>query len=1150
MELETQQAPPVVAVVVVHEPGEWFDETIDALADQDYPNLRFLFLASDADDELQTRIKMRMPKAFVRTVGAHLGFGATANEVLRLVEGDKGFFLFCHDDVAPEPDAVRLLVEEIYRSNAGMVGPKIVEWDDPGVLQTVGLGVDRFGEIDVGVEVGEMDQEQHDGVRDVFALPSAFLLARADLFREIGGFDPSISFYGDDIDLCWRLHHSGARVIVVPTARVRHRGELAKRRPDLHHGMLKAKHRMRTVATLTGSTRLPGRTLELVLLTLAELVGGIFTGRLREAWASLRALVGLLPRSMSLLARRRAVKPLRRVPEREVLGLQIRGSARLTGFLRTRETATFVGADSSIRRWKDSTTAPVLAWIGVLAAILIGSRQFISSGVPAVGEFLSMPESPRVLLSSYTSAWNGNGFGATSANPTGWATLSGLSVFTLFRMGALHTGFIIGLVIVGLIGVWKLATVFPSVRARIAALVVYAASPLVVGAMSTGRLTVLIAFASSPWIVHTIRRAVGVETADPRSAALDLADGVVALSWPERTRRTAGAALVIGLAAAFTPVMVFVALAIAIVLGAATLLALAPWRTALLYVGVGIAASIGGLLLNFPWFPSWSWEQLVGPPPIGDPGVGLADLASFQIGIADFAYLSLALYVPVIAAIALGRAWRLTWAVRSGLLVVVFGAAAILADSGSLPFNGPEAGVLLAPVAVGLAISSAAALAAFDLDVRGGSFGWRQPLGLLASVGVVIGVFPGVVALGDGAWNTPTTPLSVLIEAQLPDDAQDRVLEESNENGPLIDPGVGGYNVLLVGDARLLPVPAVEYRDGVSYAVIGDRPLDIRDRWAAPDSDAADAVEMALDQMASSSTLRAGRLLAPLGIRFIVVPEFDNVESTTAEPLPLPGGLISALEDQLDLTSVTGLPTLEVFANTAWLPVVSQLTGTTAEASESAGAGALVRADLSSASPAFLGADQTAASSDDVVPGVIHLAVPFDENWSLTVEGESIEPRRAFGVTTAFDVERQGNAVLEYSSPSLRLLLLLVQVVLWLAVLFAAARVSIPLARRRGTLVADETLIDFDDLTGAVAWPVLDPGLDMTGQVARAQVLPIADGDGNDTDDVGGEIDEANDHDDDDMGDEIESIDAEQVDADLTDGRVDESAGDQNEGDR
>lgn len=1084
-----------MAVVVVHEPGDWFDETLDALAEQDYPNLRFLFLAADADDELHERIKRRIPKAFVRNVGATTGFGATANEVLRLVEGDKGFFLFCHDDVAPEPDAVRILVEEIYRSNAGLVGPKLVDWDEPSVLQAVGLGVDRFGEVDLGLDDGELDQEQHDGVRDVFALPTAFLLARADLFREIDGFDPAISFHGDDVELAWRLHHSGARVVVVPSARVRHRAKLSERRPDLHHGVLAARHRVRTVAALTGPTRLPGRTLEMVLLTCAELVVGVFTGRFSEAWASLRALVGLLPRSVALLGRRRVVKPLRRVPEREVLGLQIRGSARLRGFLRSRETSTFVGVDSNIRRWKDSTTAPVMVWLGVLAAVLIGSRQFISGGVPAVGEFLPIPDSPRDLLASFTSGWNPNGFGATSPNPTGWATLSGLSVVTLFRMGALHTAFVIGLVIVGLIGVWKLATVFPSGRARIAALVVYAASPLVVGAMSTGRLTVLVAYASSPWIVHTIRRAVGVETADPGSADLDVADGVVALSVPERIRRTATAALVVGLATAFAPIMVVVALVIGIVLSIATLLALAPWRTALLYLGVGLAAVVGGLLLNFPWFTSWSWAQLVGPSPIGDPGAGLADLASFQIGTVDFAYLAVALYVPVLAAIALGRAWRLTWAVRSGSLVVVFGAAAVFADRGSLPFQGPEAGVLLAPVAVGLAISAAAALAAFDLDVRGGSFGWRQPLGLLASAGVVIGVMPGVVAIGDGGWNTPTTPQSRLIEAQLPDDALDRVLDETNENGPLVEPGRGGYNVLLVGDARLLPVPAVEYRDGVSYAIIGDGSFDITDRWAAPSSTAAASVELALDQMASSSTLRAGRLLAPLGIRFIVAPEFDNVISTTADPLPLPGGLIPALEDQLDLTSVTGLPTLEVFENTAWIPLVSQLTGPTAEASESAGAEALVRSDLSSATPLFLDVSHTSPSTDTVAPGVVHLAVPFDEHWTLTVDGETVEARRAFGVTTAFDIEQGGEAVLEYSTSSSRSLLVAVQVLLWLLVLFGATRVSIPLARRSGPHLDDETLIDFDDLTGAVALPVLDPGLDMTGEVARAQVQGALDDD-------------------------------------------------------
>ncbi len=68
-------------------------------------------------------------------LGANPGFGPAANNVTQFVEGDNGFFCFCHDDVAFDPDAVRLMVEELYRSNAGIVGPKVVTWDNPRVLQ-------------------------------------------------------------------------------------------------------------------------------------------------------------------------------------------------------------------------------------------------------------------------------------------------------------------------------------------------------------------------------------------------------------------------------------------------------------------------------------------------------------------------------------------------------------------------------------------------------------------------------------------------------------------------------------------------------------------------------------------------------------------------------------------------------------------------------------------------------------------------------------------------------------------------------------------------------------------------------------------------------------------------------------------------------
>ena len=200
------------------------------------------------------------------------------------------------------------MVTELYRSNAGMVGPKLVEWDEPRRLQHVGLGLDRFGEVDPIVEPGEVDQEQHDAVRDVFVLPSACILVRADLFRELRGFDPAVSFHGDDVDLCWRAHLHGARVVVAPDARVRHLERLEERRPDLNHRRLRARHRMRVVATLTGGSRLAGRSVQIVLLTFVELVVGLFTGRFGEALSSLRALFGLIPRSFSLLARRRAIR--------------------------------------------------------------------------------------------------------------------------------------------------------------------------------------------------------------------------------------------------------------------------------------------------------------------------------------------------------------------------------------------------------------------------------------------------------------------------------------------------------------------------------------------------------------------------------------------------------------------------------------------------------------------------------------------------------------------------------------------------------------------------------------------------------------------------------------------------------------------------
>src|SRR5262249_6293924 len=202
-----------------------------------------------SEDDPSERIARRLPAATVRRLGPDCGFAAAANEALQAAAGAT-FLLLGHDDIVPSSDAVRLLVEEAYRSNAGIVGPKLVSAENHEVLLEVGRAVDRFGAAYTGIEPGELDQEQHDGVRDVFYVTTALMLVRVDLFNELGGFDPATFPGAEDLDLCWRARLAGARVLVAPDARVAHREAAEERhRADRPDDLAIARSRVRVLLT-------------------------------------------------------------------------------------------------------------------------------------------------------------------------------------------------------------------------------------------------------------------------------------------------------------------------------------------------------------------------------------------------------------------------------------------------------------------------------------------------------------------------------------------------------------------------------------------------------------------------------------------------------------------------------------------------------------------------------------------------------------------------------------------------------------------------------------------------------------------------------------------------------------------------------------
>ena len=1051
MDFNSELVPSVVAVVVVHRPGAEFDEVASALAAQDYGNLKTLFLIADGSADVEQAgaipdaIRKKLPDAFIRAIAGNPGYGAAANEVLRLVEGDNGFFLLMHDDVALEPGAVRLLVEELYRSNAGMVGPKLVLWDRPGTLQHVGLGVDRFGEVDPLVEPGEADQEQHDAVRDVFALPSACILVRADLFRTLGGFDGTTNFYGEDVDLCWRAHLSGARVVVVPAAKARHRERLLVRRPDLAHHGLAARHRVRSVATLTGGVRLPLVLLQMLLLCVLEIVVGLFTGRLGEAIASLRATLGLVPRVGSIIRRRREVSTLREVPYREVAGLQIRGSARLASYLRTREQL-HMSVDHSavgVRRFTRNTVGQIAAWSVVMVLAVIGSRTFVLDGVPRVGEFIRFPTSARTLLGNYWSGWWGHGLGRTVAAPSGIGVLGVVGIASLGHMALFHTLAVLAWVPIGYYGAWRLMSIFPSSRARIVGLVAFAAVPLPYNALAAGRWSVVVAYGALPWIVHLMRKIAGIEPALDARADADVADALVVVSAREHVRAGAQLVLLSALVTAFTPAFAGIVAVVGLGLALATLLARSTVRTALTLLVTGLGAGLMALLLNLPWMASLfgknGWDTFVGAPTASAGDVGLSHTLRFAVGPDKLGVLAIALWLPVIAAPLLARGWRLTWSARAGVLAVAALALAVAGQRNSLPFRLPEAGLLLAPAAVGLAIAAACAAAAFEQDVQGGSFGWKQPLGILCGAAVALGAIPSIASTANGRWSTPTTEL----------------LQPSDQFSA--NPPEGNSRSLYIGDARVMPIEGWRLDDsgttGVSYSIIDDTAPDISEHWAGLPSKSESDVRDVLALMSNNSTARIGRLLAPFSIRFIIVPLVDGIESTTVNTLATPRGLIDSLTAQLDLRRVLTPPNYIAFENTAWIPTRAALGPAAAQASNEAGSSALASTDISGSTPILIGMRDRGPATGPVPAGVVYSAVPFDQRWTLAIGGAVIRPRTAFGDTLAFDVPVAGTATLSYDTDVGRHLAVALQLAAWIALLIAASRLRWNWFRRRRPLL-------------------------------------------------------------------------------------------------
>jgi hypothetical protein len=735
----------------------------------------------------------------------------------------------------------------------------------------------------------------------------------------------------------------------------------------------------------------------------------------------MRALLLLPFGVVGIRERREAISEHREVSGDEVRALQLTGNAYVANFLRRRAAVAGQAQARSADQIPEATARSAYWLWGILVTIfVVGSRALFMNGVVAVGQMSPITASASELVRSYTSGWWGAGFGQVSALPTGIAILATSALTTFGNMGLLHTLLVALMPVVGWLGVWRFASVLGTRAARIAATAAYAAVPLPYAAISSGRWGALLLYATLPWMVHLSRMLVGHADIDE-----DLSEELMAVA-PTALWRKWFASLVLLMATviAFEPSVILVVPLVALIFTVVSVVHGTQIRWAMRWVVVTAAVVMSGVILNLPWAGTYIrsgwWEAITGAPVESGRNIGLIGLATFNVGGFVLSSVTVTLYAVVIGAVLLVHGVRSGWVLRGASLVAFGLAVAMLDDSALLPVHLPEPAILLVPVAFGIAICAGAMGAALVVDLRRARFGWRQPISAVVALAFAVGLVPVSVNALNGNWSQPSLALPQLL-AQLPD-AQTS----------------GEYRTMFIGDTRVLPGAPLNFGWGISYSVVNSGAPSLEQMWETPPTRARDNAVAALYGIVRGQTARAGRLLAPLSVRFIVVPIIDGGQSTRSDPIAAPRGLVDSLSRQLDLRRLYASPDLVIFENASWVPVRSMLTAAGAASSQLAGATSMIATDISGATSLPTQIRPEGAIEADVKPGTVHLAVPFSTHWKLTLDGNKIEARPAFGLTNAYDVASAGHVRLAFESSFVHSLAVLLQFSAWCVVAFFA----------------------------------------------------------------------------------------------------------------
>ncbi|MFZ0995341.1 MAG: glycosyltransferase family 2 protein [Candidatus Dormiibacterota bacterium] len=213
---------------------------------------RITVVDNGSDDGTADLVEGQFPSVRLLRLKRNLGFAAANNLAAKELGGKS--LLLLNPDAVLAGGAVQVMLRALAEDpHRGAISPRIDRPDgslDAACRRTfptplIALwrlaGLSRLRPASTRFGAYNLTHLPVDQATEVDSGSGACLLIRRSVWDQLGGFDTGFFMYGEDLDLCWRIHQLGLTVWYEPLARVVHRKGQSSRQDAL--SMLIAFHR-------------------------------------------------------------------------------------------------------------------------------------------------------------------------------------------------------------------------------------------------------------------------------------------------------------------------------------------------------------------------------------------------------------------------------------------------------------------------------------------------------------------------------------------------------------------------------------------------------------------------------------------------------------------------------------------------------------------------------------------------------------------------------------------------------------------------------------------------------------------------------------------------------------------------------------------